>query len=140
MPTEGSLPMFSLSASASLGFLQFLCFDLLASPVPLRFLCVSVAFCQITVSGPGNGQTRPENAASNPWVPGAGQGHRSPPGGGQRTAHRIAGIVSKMGGLCGRPQICGVATQEGQQSTAGSTSHPPVTGQYFKTVCKFLPC
>lgn len=73
VPTEGSLRMFSLSASTSLGFLSFSALISLPFPVPFNFFVSVLLSIRSLSATQGNRQKRPENSASNPWVPGAGR-------------------------------------------------------------------
>ena len=134
MPTEGSLRVFGLSASTSLGFL-FLCCDLTPISCPFRLLCVR----SLSVTR-GNGQTSQRMLPLTPGCPGQDRAmmptRRRPAG----AAHMaLWGPVSKTGTVRPPSGLTEVSARRAAEFSAVLLIHT-ATGQYFKAVCRFLPC
>lgn len=142
MPTEGSLPVFSLSASASLGFLSF------SALISSRLLSLSISLCQcrfLSDHCQRPGETGRRGQRMLPLTLGCpGQDRATEPA---RWRPARSGSPGSLGireqdGRTARPpsDLTAVSTRRATKCTAGPLPIHTVTGQYFKTVCKFLPC
>lgn len=141
MPTEGSLPMFSLSASASLGFLSF------SALISSRLLSLSISLCQCRFLSdhcqrPGEmgrqGQRMLPLTLGCPGQDRATEPARWRPA--RSGSPASLGIREQDGKTVPPPSDLAVSTRRATKCTAGPLLIHTVTGQYFKTVCKFLPC